>query len=492
MSWSERGKRSVLVVSPTPRADLDTALSARGLIVTRVASALEAASRLEVTLFDVVLAELGATPVAPGMSLSELRGLAERWPDLPLVACAALAGDELIEQAVAAGAIEYLSLPASPAALDVALAPALERRESVGLESPHVSRDVGLLGSSPQMAAVRDRVARVASGIATVLVRGETGTGKELVARALHAESARAAGPFIRVHAAALPDALLESELFGYEKGAFTGAHARKPGRVELAEGGTLFFDEIGELTAVMQVKLLRLLQEREFERLGGTRTLRADVRFVAATHRDLENLVQQGRFREDLFYRLNVVAIWVPPLRARREDALQIANHYLRVYREASGKPRLRFHDSALGFLVGQRWPGNVRQLVNFIERLVVLAQRDTITLEDVQRHLNEQMDFLTQAAEHVGAPVLPTSRMVEPEPRLASNSTTPAALLAAPTRHFSSAVRPLREDVRRAEERALLKALQYAGGNRALAARMLGVSRRTLYTKLEEHGIE
>jgi two-component system response regulator AtoC len=327
-------------------------------------------------------------------------------------------------------------------------------------------------------------------------VRGETGTGKELVARALHAESARAAQPFVRVHAAALPDTLLESELFGYEKGAFTGAHARKPGRVELAEGGTLFFDEIGELSAALQVKLLRLLQEREYERLGGTRTLRADVRFVTATHRDLENLVQQGRFREDLFYRLNVVTIWLPPLRARRDDAAEIANHYLRSFRVAAGKPRLRFHDAALGFLVNQRWPGNVRQLVNFIERLVVLAQRDTIGLDDVQRHLNEQMDFLTQAAAQPEERGLGTNRIVEPA-RFEAVTTPTGASPAPPastqaSQHFSSAVRPLREDVRRAEERALLKALQYANGNRALAARMLGVSRRTLYTKLEEHGIE
>ena len=492
MSWSEHGKRSLLLVSPTERSELETALSARGLAVTRVAGALEAASRLEVTLFDVVLVEVAVAPTALGVSLAEVRGLTERWPDSPLVACATVAADEVIEQVLASGALEYFSLPATPDSLDVALTPALGRTETAGLDSPHVTRDVGLLGSSPQMAGVRERIARVANGVATVLVRGETGTGKELVARALHAESARAAGPFIRVHAAALPDALLESELFGYEKGAFTGANARKPGRVELAEGGTLFFDEIGELSAVMQVKLLRLLQEREYERLGGTRTLRANVRFVAATHRDLENLVQQGRFREDLFYRLNVVTIWVPPLRARRDDALEIANHYLRTFREASGKPRLRFHDSAVGFLISQRWPGNVRQLVNFIERLVVLAQRDTITLEDVQRHLNEQMAFLTQAAEAAEAPALPTSRMVEPAPSLQSNQASHAEVPAAAPIHFSSAVRPLREDVRRAEERALRKALQYAGGNRALAARMLGVSRRTLYTKLEEHGID
>jgi two-component system response regulator AtoC len=490
MSWPERGKRSLLLVSPTERPELQATLAQQSLVVTRVPDAREAASRLEVTLFDVVLLELSAVEAAPGASLAELASLAQRWPDLPLVACAAVTGDELVERALAAGAVEYLALPPSIESLEVALAPALQRSESTGLESPHVSPDVGLLGTSPQMAAVRERIARVASGVATVLVRGETGTGKELVARALHAESARASGPFVRVHAAALPDALLESELFGYEKGAFTGAHTRKPGRVELAEGGTLFFDEIGELSATMQVKLLRLLQEREYERLGGTRTLRADVRFVAATHRDLENLVQQGRFREDLFYRLNVVSIWLPPLRARRDDVALIANQYLRSFREASGKPRLRFHDAALSFLVSQRWPGNVRQLVNFVERLVVLAQRDTIALEDVQRHLNEQMDFLTQAATPQDVPELPTIPVAEPP---VADTSAPAVVASATApQQFSSTVRPLREDVRRAEERALLKALHYAGGNRALAARMLGVSRRTLYTKLEEHGIE
>jgi two-component system response regulator AtoC len=500
----DRGKPSLLLVSPNERPDLSALLSQRGLAVTAASSSREAVAVIEGSSFDALLIELEAAGVG-GSSLREVRDLAERWPDLPIVACSAvLTGtEELARNALAAGAVEYLALPATTASLELALTPALARAPATGLESAYVSPHVGLLSNSPVMQPVRERIARIAAGSSTVLVRGETGTGKELVARALHAASARAGAPFIRVHASALPDALLESELFGYERGAFTGATARKPGRVELAEGGTLFFDEIGELSPVMQVKLLRLIQEREYERLGGTRTLRADVRFVAATHRDLEHMVQERTFREDLFYRLNVVAVWLPPLRARREDIALIAQHYLRVFRDLSGKPRLQFHDDALRFLVAQRWPGNVRQLVNFVERLVVLAQHDVIGLADVQRHSDEQLQFLTQAAasqsawpspDAIGGPgsaMSPPAAADESGAQAMAGAVAERAASAEPL-HFSSAVRPLREDVRRAEHRALLKALQYASGNKALAARMLGVSRRTLYTKLEEHGIE
>jgi two-component system response regulator AtoC len=310
-----------------------------------------------------------------------------------------------------------------------------------------------------------------------VLVRGETGTGKEVVARAIHAHSGRHAAPFLVVQAAAVPDTLLESELFGYEKGAFTGATTRKPGRAELAEGGTLFFDEIGDVSPAMQVKLLRLIQEREYDRLGGTRTQRADVRILAATHRDLEDMTARGAFREDLFYRLNVVTLWLPPLRARREDIAAIVQHYLEVLRVENDKPELTLDDAALRLLQAQRWPGNVRQLVNFIERLVVLARGGVIGADDVRHDLDEQLEFLTQAsALEARVPI------VAPLEEAESN---------AKVSFVSSAVRPLREDLRRAEQRALVKALRSARGNRALAARMLGISRRTLYTKLEEHEI-
>jgi two-component system response regulator AtoC len=339
---------------------------------------------------------------------------------------------------------------------------------------------------------VRDAISRVAAGTASVFVRGETGTGKELVARAIHAASHRSSGPFVKVHAPGLPDALFESELFGYERGAFTGANARKPGRVELAENGTLFLDEVAELSPAMQAKLLRLVQDREFERLGGTRSLRADVRFVTATHRDVEHMIDTRAFREDLFYRLNVVTIWLPPLRARRDDIPLIARYYLDNFRSANHKPALRMDQRAELLLQAQRWPGNVRQLVNFMERLVVMAQSDVIQVEDVLREFDEQAAFATQSVPRDDAQAAPSAGLKSSEDceGMAELRELDFAVLRS-TATSSATVRPLRDEVRRAERRALEKALRAAGGNRTKAARLLGVSRRTLYSKLDEHGV-
>jgi two-component system response regulator AtoC len=320
-----------------------------------------------------------------------------------------------------------------------------------------------MIGASSAIAELERTIARVAGSIATVLVRGETGCGKDLVARRLHERSPRARGPFVKVHCSALPDNLLESELFGYEKGAFTGATARKPGRVELAQGGTLFLDEIGDITPALQVKLLRVLQDREFESLGGTRTQRADVRFVAATHRDLESLAAKGEFREDLFYRLNVVSLWVPPLRARPDDIEPLALHFCRSLAAANGKGSLSFDVQALDLLKKQAWPGNVRQLQNLIERLVVLSSGPRIAAIDVERELKRQTGTMGFA--------------------VASGYVPPLSK--------ESSVQDLNAALRQAERRALEKALKSAKGNRAVAARLLGISVRTLYYKLEEHQI-
>jgi two-component system response regulator AtoC len=327
-----------------------------------------------------------------------------------------------------------------------------------------------MLGESKAMQQVRELIARAAPGNATVLVRGESGTGKELAARAIHEQSPRRAKPFVKVHCAALPDNLLESELFGYERGAFTGADARKPGRVELARGGTLFLDEIGDITPATQVKLLRLLQDRQYERLGGTETLDADVRFVAATHRDLEGMSERGEFRQDLFYRLNVVPIWMPPLRARRDDIEQLARSFCEASAQANAKPGIALDAGALAALRAQRWPGNVRQLQNLVERLVVLAPGETIGEADVKGALSAAVRFVTQTATPGSGEGAPGG---EPTPATGGDGGR------------------LDDAVRDAERKALLKALEQAGGNRTEAARILGVSRRTLYTKLEELGI-
>jgi two-component system response regulator AtoC len=477
-----RGKVSALVVG-TPDESLEALLGQCGLIVTGVADCGQAVARLAESLFDLVLMPTTADPT----TLAQVTLLSDACPDTAVVAFGADEPEQTVA-ALRAGASEYLVWPSPLPTVALSVAAATARARSVAGTLPPTTES-GLIGDSPQLAAARATLARVAAGNATVLVRGETGTGKELAARAIHAQSPRRGAPFLKVHTPAVPDALLESELFGYEKGAFTGATARKPGRIELAEGGTLFLDEIGEVSPMMQAKLLRLIQDREYERLGGTRTLRADIRVVAATHRDLEHLVETGAFREDLFYRLNVVSVWLPPLRARREDISVIARHYLERFGAANGR-RSTLDDSAVRLLETERWPGNVRQLVNVIERLVLLSPSPHIGVDDVRRGLVEQLEFFTQSVPDRAAAAVPTGEpSLEPAPTSAPAAVSPPQLA---EMHFSSAVRPLKEEVRRTEVRAITKALQQAKGNRALAARLLGVSRRTLYTKLEELGIE
>jgi two-component system response regulator AtoC len=312
-----------------------------------------------------------------------------------------------------------------------------------------------MVQTSQAMKSVSTLVERAAKGTATVLLRGESGTGKELVARAIHEASPRHEGPFVKIHCAALPDALLESELFGYEKGAFTGATCRKPGRIELAHGGTLFLDEIGDVSPSTQVKLLRVVQERELERLGGTQTVKVDVRFVAATHRDLEAMIAAGDFREDLFYRLAVIPIRLPPLRERREEIAPLVANFCATLGPANAKPGVRFDREALALLEAAAWPGNVRQLQNFVERLIVLSETDTMTATDVRREL----------AAGAAAVIAP--------PSVAQTHDT------------------LEAGRRAAERDALQRALTNAGGNRQIAARLLGVSRRTLYYKLAQYGL-
>jgi two-component system, NtrC family, response regulator AtoC len=348
---------------------------------------------------------------------------------------------------------------------------------SAGADSPAAPE---LLGQSAPMRRVARLIEQVAPTSATVLIRGESGTGKELVARALHAQSPRAAQPFVKIDCTALPEALLESELFGYERGAFTGAAARKEGRVELANGGSLFMDEIGELGLPVQAKLLRLLQDRAFERLGGTRTLSVDVRVLAATHRDLESMVQQGLFRQDLFYRLNVVPVWLPPLRARRGDVAELAAFFCQDAGRRNGREGLRFEPDALALLGAQRWPGNVRQLGNFVERLVVLAARDTIDAAAVQAELDRPVHFTTDLGSVAAAPESNVSRPAADAP-LAGAADAP---IADGADHLSQVVRD-------AERGALLRALERCGGNRSDAARLLGVSRSTFYAKLEKYGL-
>ena len=408
-------------------------LEQRGLATAWAETAEDGLRQLETRAFDLVLSDV-RLPGMDGVAL--LDRVRAGYPELPVVLITAHGSVALAVDAMKRGAADFVQKPFDRDELlfciDKALAASRPRRaappETVG--RPVVA-----------MPGVLAKVDKVAPTNATVLVRGETGTGKELVARAIHERSPRKNGPFVVVHCAALPESLLESELFGHEKGAFTGATQRKPGRVELAHHGTLFLDEIGDVPLSMQVKLLRVLQERELERLGGRETVKVDVRFVAATHRDLEQRIAEGLFREDLFYRLAVVPVDVPPLRERPEEIPSLVRAF-------AGE---RIDDAGIALLAAQPWPGNVRQLEHFIERVLVLADTHAISRRDIARELED--------------------------------GGRPGAM---------RAIASLDDQRRDVERSALERALAQAGDNRTKAARILGVSRRTLYNKLKEHGLE
>jgi Nif-specific regulatory protein len=307
-----------------------------------------------------------------------------------------------------------------------------------------------LIGNSGPMRRVFDQVAQVVGTGATVLIRGESGTGKELIAHALHHHSPRAGKPFVRVNCAALPETLVESELFGYERGAFTGAQARRKGRFELADGGTLFLDEIGELSPSTQAKLLRVIQEREFERLGGTATIPVDVRLITATNKNLEAALGDGTFREDLYYRLNVFTICLPPLRERKSDILLLADHFVEKYARLHGRSIKRISTPAIDMLVSYHWPGNVRELENTIERAVLVADGDVIH----GHHLS---------------PILQTAE---------ASGTVVSGSLAEAVEVF--------------ESNLIQDALKTTRGNRARAARLLSTTERIINYKIRRYGID
>jgi len=319
-----------------------------------------------------------------------------------------------------------------------------------------------IIGKSKRMEEVYEAIDMVSQTRSTVLLRGETGTGKELVAHAIHYGSFRSKGPFVKVSCAALPETLLESELFGYEKGAFTGAVAKKLGRFEMADGGTLFLDEIGDISASMQVKLLRALQEREFERVGGTQTIRVDVRVIAATNRDLEKAVQEKQFREDLYYRLNVVPILLPPLRERREDIPLLVAHFLKQTSLESNKKARYVSDEAMAYLMDYYWPGNIRELQNAIERAVILCKSDT---------LEADLFPIPGGKRHPAAIQLKPVRAADVTPGDGGS--------------LSSAVETL-------EKNLILEALRSQGGNQRKAAKVLGVTERILGYKIRNYGLK
>ena len=451
MTAAQPAPSRILIVDDDPALGvvLDALLRQAGYLPRVVQSGPAALAAIDQHAVDVILSDVKM----PGMDgLDLLQALGERRPDLPVVLLTAHGTVPLAVEAMKRGAADFLLKPFDRDELLFVMRKALAAGDRAAA-APNLPPG-GLIGDAPGMREVRALIERSARGQATIMIRGESGTGKEVVARAVHEASPRRDGPLVKIHCAALPETLLESELFGYEKGAFTGASTAKPGRVELADGGTLFLDEIGDIPVPMQVKLLRLIQEKEFERLGGRQTLRVDVRFIAATHRPLEAMMARGEFREDLFYRLNVVPLWLPPLRERSGDVALLARRFCAAHGQRNGRPGATIDDQAVALLADQPWPGNVRQLENFVERLVVLSDGPAIGVAEVREELGRQA--------------------------------TPGPRPAAPSGPLT-----LEERRRQTERGALQDALKQARNNRTVAARLLGVSRRTLYTKLEEHGL-
>jgi DNA-binding NtrC family response regulator len=393
----------------------------------------------------------------PGMNgLEFLQAIKRQNAALPVVVMTAFGTVETAVEAMKAGASDYVLKPFSLSEMRMVIRKELDvrdlreenrsLREALGKRYAHPN----VVARSVKMQEVLATVERVAPTNSTVLLGGESGVGKDLIARAIHEKSRRASGPFIKINSTAIPENLLESELFGYEKGAFTGANASKPGKFELADKGTLFLDEIGDVPPTIQVKLLRVLQEREFERLGGTRTIKVDVRLIAATNRDLREALEQGTFREDLYYRLNVVPIDIAPLRQRKEDIPDLVNLFISRFAGDSGKQVKSISPDAMQILVNYHWPGNVRELQNIIERACALAKGTVIVPEDIH------LDVRPAKTANGASGFLPEGMTLE---------------------HW--------------EDEMIREALRRANGNKSQAARLLGLSRNALRYRLSKIGI-
>lgn len=406
-------------------------------------------------VFDLILMDIRMIKVSGLEALKEIKAFN---PAIPVIIMTAYSSVETALEALKNGAYDYLTKPLDFDELRLAMERAMDHthlreenrilRESLGA---HFDRR-NIIGRSPAMVQLLETVAQVAPTEATVLISGDSGTGKEMIAGAIHFNSPRRDGPFVKINCAAIAETLLESELFGHEKGAFTGAHRRKEGRFVQAHEGTLFLDEISETSLSMQVKLLRVLQERELTRVGGEEVVRADVRVIAATNKELLREIEAGRFREDLFYRLNVVNLLIPPLRERREDIPLLAQHFLEDFSKKNNKVIKGFTPQAMDRLIRYDWPGNVRELMNAVERGVVLSRLEYLAEEDFPLILKEN-----ESVESFGVGKTLTGDL------------------------------PL-DEVQRA---TILKTLEMVRGNKSEAARRLGITRKTLHKKLKKYGV-
>jgi len=445
-------KHRILVIDDEAlmREYVEEALLRAGHEVTSVSNGPEGIDALKENGCDVVVTDLKMVPMD---GLEVLRLTKQESPDTHCIVMTAYGTIETAVAALKGGADDYILKPFAPDELELAVTRVLERGR-LAQENRYLRAELNelydfqaMVGDSPAMRALYDQIKRVADSRATVLIRGESGTGKELVARAIHFSGVRRDKPFIKVNCAALSAGLLESELFGYEKGAFTGAHDRKIGRFELADDGSLLLDEVSEISTELQPKLLRALQEREFERVGGNRPIQVDTRIVATSNRDLEQAVEDGTFREDLFFRLNVIPLSIPPLRERREDIPALMDHFLERYALENGRRVTGFTDRARRDFLDYDWPGNVRELQNAIERAVVLAAEAVLGPEHFL------LEGRPQRSAH-GAPSFPTGMTV-------------GAM----------------------EKELIVQTLEHCGQNRTRAAEVLGISVRTLRNKLNEY---
>ena len=447
---------------------LTRVLTDEGYVVTVEQRADAALARAKNDEFNVVVTDLKL----PGLSGLELvRQLHADRPRLPIILITAFGTTQTAIEATKFGAYDYLLKPFEiPHLLELITRAVDSNRlmsEPVTLGEPGAARDA-IIGRSPAMQEIYKEIGRIADKPVSVLIRGETGTGKELIARAIYQHSDRALAPFIAINCAAIPETLLESELFGHERGAFTGANTQRIGRFEQAHHGTIFLDEIGDMTLGTQVKLLRVLQEKSLQRLGGRETIHVDVRVLAATHRDLETAIRQKLFREDLYYRLNVVGINLPALRQRREDIPELARYFLGKYGAELGNATPSIHPAAMEFLQSLTWPGNVRELENALRKALLLAQGYTINLDHVRAAVNPAAGAADATAQSLG-------ELIE-------------AQLAAAHRGETTDVHA--QILELAERELFRRAINLAAGNQAKAARWLGVSRITMKAKLVQFG--
>lgn len=481
---------------PNLRRVLVTLLRRDGHEVVQASNGAEAIEMLGQEI-DVVITDL-RMPEADGMDV--LRSASRSFPHVPVIMITAYGSVGQAVEAIKAGAFDYIEKPFEQdviraivqKAVGQAVADRTSPRAALYSGGDGDNGRYGLVGQSPEMHTIFDIIDKVADSPSTVLITGESGTGKELVAKALHENSSRKNGPFIKINCAAIPKTLMESELFGYEKGAFTGATSSKPGRFELADSGSLFLDEIGEIPVEMQVKLLRAIQESEFERVGGIKTLKVDVRLITATNRDLEQEIARGNFREDLYYRLNVVPLQIPPLRKRRGDIPFLVRHIVRKFNERLKKNVAGLSEEALAALESHPWPGNIRELENVLERTILFCKAERIDRVDLPpefaAHPPEVATSSVSAAREHSGHGGHHGHAVQDH---GADDGAPDAMIVNDLSGDTSLKDLVRAETSRVERELIVKALDETGGNVTQAARLLKISRKSLQMKMKEFGL-